>query len=312
MRERTLGKTEIQISEVGYGAAALFGKDVFGKQGISDEQAQEIFNTALSKGIRFFDTGINYGYAEQRLGCCISNACGGGIIQREDLIIETKCGETINPDGSYGPLDWSPDWIKKSLEISLKRMNLDYIDLFAIHGECEKEAIDPLIKTFQDMKSSGLIRAFGVNTFSTDFLEWVADEKCFEYVMLDYNIMRQDRELLIEKLNNAGIGVIAGSALGESLYSKKIFKIKNRNDFWYMARALVRFRELLSKSRNFKFLTKNNEFTANQLALRYVLDNENISSAVFSTINKNHLIENLKAVEIKMPEKVRKEIRERA
>lgn len=235
----------------------------------------------------------------------------GGITHRENLVIETKCGETINPDGSYGEMDWSPDWLKKSLEISLKRLQLDYVDLLAMHGECDKSLIPHIIQTFEDMKSEGLIRAYGINTFNTEFLEWVAQEKCFDYVMLDYNIMRQDREPIIEKLTDAGVAVIAGSAMGESLYSKKVFRIRNRNDFWYLARALVRFRGLMNKSQDFKFLTKVPGYTANQLALRYVLDNEMVTSAVFSTINTEHLTENLKGVDITMPESIRKEIKKR-
>lgn len=312
MNKRALGNTGIEVSELGYGAAALFGKDVLGKQGISDEQAYKLIYTSISNGVNFFDTGINYGYAEERLGRCISQIIGEGISRREDLVIESKCGETINPDGSYGPLDWSPDWIKKSLEISLKRLNLNYLDMFALHGECEKSKVGEVVKTLQDLKSQGLIRAYGVNTFSTEFLEWVVFEKCFEFVMLDYNIMRQDREPLIERLNAAGIAVIAGSALGESLYSKKIFRIKNRNDIWYLARALVRFRDLINKSKDFRFLTRQADYTANQLALRYVLDNSLITSACFSTINSDHLIENLRATEIQMPEKIRIEIKRRA
>ncbi len=312
MKTRCLGSTGVEISEVGYGAAALFGKDVFGQQGISDEKAYEIIKTAIKHGVTFFDTGINYGYAEERLGRCIAAAMKEGITRREHLVIETKCGETINPDGTYGALDWSPEWIRKSLEISLNRLQLNYIDLFAVHGECEKTQLDGLIKTLQEMKSQGLIKAYGVNTFDTDFLSWVAEEKCFDYVMLDYNIMRQDREPLIEKLTDAGVAVIAGSAMGESLYSKKLVKVKNRNDLWYLARALVRFRSLIKKSKDFKFLTKQEGFTANQLALRYVLDNEKVSSAVFSTTNTDHLVENLKAVDIVMPEEIRKEIKKRA
>lgn len=77
MNKRILGKTGIQLSEVGYGAAALFGKDVLGKQGISNEQAYHLFSTAIKSGVTFFDTGINYGYAEERLGRCISTAIGG-------------------------------------------------------------------------------------------------------------------------------------------------------------------------------------------------------------------------------------------
>ena len=312
MNKRMFGSTGIEISEVGYGAAALFGKDVLGKHGITEEKAYELVSIAISHGVNFFDTGINYGYAEERLGRCISSAIGGGITKRDSLVIETKCGETINPDGSYGERDLSPDWIRKSLDISLERLKLDYIDLYALHGECEEKYIDPLVRVFQDVKSQGLIKAFGVNTFNTEFLHRVAEEHWFDYVMLDYNIMRQDRESLIKKLTDAGVAVIAGSALGESLYSKKIFRIKNRNDFWYFARAVVRFRDLMNKSKDFRFLAKQKDYTANQLALRYVLDNENISSACFSTINTEHLNENLRAIDIEMPEDIRREIKKRA
>ena len=165
------------------------------------------------------------------------------------------------------------------------------------------------LNTFVELKKQGIIRAYGANTFNTNFLEWIAKEQCFDYVMLDYNIMRQEREPLIDKLVDAIIGVIAGSALGESLYSKKLFKIKNRNDFWYLARAVVRFRDLMKKSKNFKFLTKQKTATANQLALRYVLDNTKISSAVFSTTNIMHLLENLQAINILMPGIIRNEIK---
>jgi len=312
MKKRILGNTGISISEVGYGASALFGRDVLGKQGITEEKAYDLITTAIKRGVMFFDTGINYGYAEERLGRCISAAIGEGIATRENLVIETKCGETIYPDGSYGTLDWSTENLKSNLELSLKRLQLNYVDLYAMHGECDDtRKVEGIVKTFQEMRTQGLIRAYGVNTFNTEFLEWVAQEKCFDYVMLDYNIMRQDREPLIEKLTKAGVAVIAGSAMGESLYSKKIFRIKNRNDFWYLARAIVRFRELMNKSKDFKFLTSQDGNTANQLALRYVLDNEHISSACFSTINIDHLIENLKAVDIEMPEKIRKEIMRR-
>lgn len=311
MNKRDLGNSGIKVSEIGYGAAALFGKDVLGKQGISEDTAYELVSTAIRHGINFFDTGINYGYAEKRLGRCIEKAIRGGI-RRENLVIETKFAEKINSDGSYGDADWSPEWLNESIHISLNRLKLEYIDLYAMHGGGIEDCSDKLIAAFQSLKSQGLIRAYGINTFDTDVIEWVAKEKNFDFVMLDYNIMRQNREPLIEKLNEAGIGVIAGSALGESLYSKNIYKVKSRNDLWYLARAVVRFRGLMKKSKDFRFLTKQDGYTANQLALRYVLDNDRISSAVFGTIDPDHLEENIKAESISMPEKIKKEIKKRA
>lgn len=308
MNYRELGKTGIKLSEVGYGAAALFGKDVLGKQGITEEQAYELISTSINTGVTFFDTGINYGYSEERLGRCLYQATKKGIVKREDLVIETKCGETVNADGSYGPYNWSADNLKKNLETSLKRLQLDYIDLFATHGECDIRDVDGVIKVFENFKSQGLIRAYGVNTFNTEYVDWVVKEKCFDYVMLDYNVMKQDREPQIDKLYNAGIGVIAGASLGQSLYAKK--PKLNRNDLWYALRSMFRFKYMRQKSKDYRFLNNFDGCTANQLALRYVLDNKNITAAAFNTTNIDHLIENLKSVDIKMPEEIRLRIKE--
>ena len=307
MNKRLLGKTGIELSELGYGCAALFGKDVMGKQGLSEEKALEIIRTALNKGVNFFDTGFNYGYAEERLGRCVSTLISEGLITRESIVIETKCGETLNADGSYGAYDWSPDWIKRSVEISLKRMNMDYIDLLAMHGGRAADCSDALLKTFDDLKTQGVIHAYGVNSFDDEFLSWILKEKCFDYVMLDYNIIKQEREDIIRKLEEAGVGVLAGMALGQSLFAKK--RIKNRNDLWYYLRALAHFRENMKKSKDFRFLTEQKDYSGNQLALRYVLDNPHVTSAVFSTISVDHLIDDLGATDIVMPDEIRMQIK---
>lgn len=307
MNYRQLGNTGISISEIGYGCSALFGKDILGKPGIDEEKAFALIETAIKYGINFFDTGFNYGYAEERLGRCLSKLYQNGL-HREQVIIETKCGETLKEDGTYGGLDWSPDWIKKSVEISLKRLQTDYVDLFAMHGGRIEDCSDELLNCFSDLKSEGIIRAYGMNTFNTQVIEWIGETKSFDYIMLDYNIMRQDREKTIASLYDKGIGVIAGAALGESLYSKRVYRMKGRKDLWYFLRALKNFRGQMKKGKEFRFLSKSDEGTSNQLALRYVLDNPYIASAVFNTSNVDHLVENVKATNITMSEKLRNKI----
>ena len=180
MKKRLLGSTDIYLSEVGYGAAALFGKDVLGKQGISEDIAYELIHNAVKLGISFFDTGFNYGYSEERLGRCLKKLIGGAA-SREDIVVETKFGETLNSDGSYGASNWTSDWIKRSFEISLQRLQLDYIDLYAMHGAgcIGTNRLDEVIRTLQDLKSQRLIRAFGVNTFEDKAIRFILKEKCF-------------------------------------------------------------------------------------------------------------------------------------
>lgn len=66
-KKRRLGKTDIELPEIGYGADDLFGDHVFGKKGITEDVAYEVITTAIQHGMTFFDTGVNYGYAEKGL-----------------------------------------------------------------------------------------------------------------------------------------------------------------------------------------------------------------------------------------------------
>ena len=177
-----------------------------------------------------------------------------------------------------------------------------------MHGGRIEDWSDSLLNALSDMKSEGTIRTYGVNSFNTGVIEWIGQTHSFEYVMLDYNVMRQDREETIERLHQNGIGIIAGAALGEALFSTRVFKVTNRKDLWYFLRALKNFRGQMKKGKEFRFLTQNSEGTGNQLALRYVLDNPYVSTAVFNTSSVEHLIENAKASDIQMSPALRNRI----
>lgn len=308
MKKNGLGNTGIYLSELGFGCSGLWGKNILGRPAITDEQATELILTALDGGITFFDTGFNYGLAEERLGRILKQVFTDGHAKRCDLVIETKAGETLSGKGGYGRPCYHPDWIRRSLEISLRRLQLDYVDLFALHGGRPENYTDNLLTLLEDLKSQGIIRAYGVNTFETDALEWVGENKCFDYVMCDYNILRQDREPLIARLQKAGVGVIGGAALAQNLFSKEVCQGGDIHHMWYTLRALRRFRPALRYGRHFKFLNDYHGYSGSQLALRYVLDNQYVSSSVFNTINPEHLKENILAPGITMPPEIRSRI----
>lgn len=301
MNKRSLGNTGIQLSELGYGCASLWGKPRF----TSTEEAEKLFLTAFDYGIRFYDTGYSYNESEKRLGECIKKLSSS---QRQDLIISTKCGTRISKQGKYYH-DWSVDWMHHSVEISMKRLHIDHIDMLQVHGPTIDEISDEMLDWLHGLKEKGFVRAIGINTFDTDVLEWVCVNKAFDFIMLDYNILRQDREPLIKELYNNKIGVIAGAPLAQSLYSNCVYKIKNLNDIWYLLRAMINFRGHMIEGRKYTFVNKVDGMTGNQVALRYVLDNKRITSAVFGTVNPEHLIENIGSVDKVLPEDVRKKIR---
>lgn len=300
IEKRPLGNTGIEMTCMGFGCASVWGKNL-----ITDEQAQEVFEQAYSLGIRYFDTGYSYGCAEERIGKILKTS---KIVKREDIVISTKFG-TKNVNGKYIH-DFTPEWMNHSVKTSLKRMGIDYVDLLLVHGPQVTDLTDEYLNAMRKLKKKGIIKAIGINTFDTDVIEFVGRTKCFDFVMLDYNILKQEREPIIDQLYQSGIGVIAGAPLAESLYSNRIFKIRKLKDIWYLARAIVNFRGQLIKGRRFAFVNKVPGMTGAQVALKYVISNPHITTAVFGTTTPSHLTDNVKAKDVVIPKDVLKRIKE--
>ncbi len=299
MNKRQIGLTGISVSEIGLGCASYWGKERF-----NEAEAIRIVSVAIDKGVNLFDTGHSYseGNAEVRLGKALKDRQ-----DKSDLVISSKAGTRI---GNKGKLykDFSPNWIRESCELSLKRLGLETLPLLHLHGPAVSDINDELIDELLKLKSEGLVRAIGVNSFEDDVLEKVLGLDVFDFVMPDYNILCKEREPLIEKLNAKGISVIAGAALADSLYSNRVFKVKGIKDLWYLARALKNFRGKLVKGFSYRFVNNVPDITASQIALAYVLANAKISSAVFGTTSENHLLENLGAASVNLPDEIMRRI----
>lgn len=299
LEQNSLGTTGIRVTKLGFGCASVWGKPI-----ISDEHARRLFEKAYELGIRYFDTGHSYGIAEKRIGRILKTS---HVVKRENIIISTKFG-TRTVAGRLVH-DASPEWMYQSTELSLKRMRTDYIDCLQIHGPQISDFTPELYEALKELKQKGIIRAAGANSFDTDVLKFICKERKLDFVMLDYNILKQERENLISELYRNGIGIIAGAPLAESLYSNRVFRIRDKKDVWYLARALKNFRKQMMKGRKYRFINYVPGMTGSQIALKYVLDNPMISSAVFGTASLQHLEENIQAADIVIPGKVLKKIK---
>lgn len=298
MEKRELGNTGVALTVLGFGCASVWGKKL-----ITDAQAQELFELAYQQGIRYFDTGYSYDRAEERIGKILRTS---KIVKREQIVISTKVG-TVIKDGKYVH-DFSPEWVIQSVRGSLEKMGLEFVDLLMVHGPGIQDLTPAYMDALRAVKAQGLTKALGINTFDTAVLEYVRDTRCFDFVMPDYNIMRQDREPLLQSLRDNGIGIIAGAPLAESLYSDRVFRIRKMKDLWYLARALKNHRGKLIQGRKYRFVNHVPGMTGSQVVLRYVLDNPNVTSAVFGCTTPAHLIDNARAAEMTMPPEVRTRI----
>ena len=299
MRHRPLGRTGLSVSEIGFGAASYWGKPRF-----AERTALGLVHAAVERGVTFFDTGSSYsaGEAEPRLGRALK---GRDVSQ---LVIATKAG-TFHAGGRRVGRDFSAKAVTASAERSLRNLGLDVLPLLQLHGPAISELTDELRNALAGLKARGLVRALGVNSFDPAVIDHVIGLSDFDAVMVDYTVLRPEREPLIARAAMSGKGVLAGMALAMGHTGFKVANIRGPQDIWYAARGLVRHRADVAKGARFSFLAKVNGMTGAQAALAYVLANPNVCCAVIGTTRSAHLLENLAASGMTLPTEVIDRIR---
>src|SRR3954463_3669672 len=136
MLYRSLGKTGLSVSEIGFGCASYWGMKVF-----DEAAAIRLIHTAIDHGVTFFDTGASYsgGNAEPRLGKALA-----GLRNRRDLVIATKAGSYIDERGRWRE-DFSAPGVRRTVEASLVRLGLDAMPLLQLHGPEISNITDDLL-----------------------------------------------------------------------------------------------------------------------------------------------------------------------
>lgn len=299
MLYRPLGRTGLTVSELGFGCASWWGKPRF-----DERTALGLVHEAIDLGITFFDTGASYsaGDAEPRLGRALKGR------NRSGLVIASKAG-TYHAGGGRVARDFSPAAVVASAERSLVNLRTETLGLLQLHGPAAGELTDGMLRALEDLKTRGLARAVGLNSFDPAVVEHAISLPQIDVVMVDYNVLRPEREPLIARAAAAGKGVLAGMALAMGHTAPLLARLKGPQDLWYAARALARHRRELALGRRFRFLHRQRAITGAQAALAYVLANPDVSCAVFGATRLAHLRENAGASGLRLPEALANDIR---
>lgn len=187
MRSRRLGKTNLMVSEIGFGGIPI--------QRISQEEVNAIIRECHRQGVRFIDSARGYTTSEVMLGVALEGL-------RKDFVIATK---TMARDYES---------MKKDIETSLENFKTDYIDLYQCHFIRNQEQYDLLLnnggyEALLEAKSAGKIGHIGVTSHSADFLNSIIGEEKFETVQFPYNLLETQGDALFNKCKDLDIGVIA-------------------------------------------------------------------------------------------------------
>ncbi len=205
MDYRRLGKTDLNLSLIGFGGAALGG--VFGE--IDPGEGKRAVHLAVDSGINFFDSSPYYGItlAETRLGEAL-------VGRRERVVLSTKCGR-------YGmaEFDFSAKRVIASVDESLRRLQTDYIDLFQVHdlefGDAQ-QIIDETLPALRQLQQQGKARYIGITGYPPKLLRRIAEAMPVDSILTycHYNLMNTDMdEVLTAFARERGIGLINAAVL---------------------------------------------------------------------------------------------------
>ncbi|MGM7645651.1 aldo/keto reductase [Nocardia sp. JW2] len=311
MQYRTLGRTGVQVSTLALGAMN-FGR--IGNTG--QDEATAIVDAAIEAGINLIDTADAYsdGRSEEMVGQAIAG-------RRDDLVIATKAylpmGEDPNRRGS------SRRWLVTALEDSLRRLDVDHVDLYQIHRWDPSTSDEETLSALTDLQRAGKIRYFGSSTFPAYRIvqaQWSAREHHLSRYVTEqpcYSILQRGIEShVLPVTEEYGLGVLAWSPLasgwlsgairaGREITTSRSGFMPHRFDLDVPAnRAKLEAVERLAK------VADEAGLTMIQLALGFVTAHRAVTSAIIGPRTMAHLHSQLAAADTVLSAEVLDEIDE--
>jgi aryl-alcohol dehydrogenase-like predicted oxidoreductase len=274
--KRTLGRTGMDVTMMGYGAMELRGAPR-GRE-ITQQQANQVLNTVLDSGINFIDTSIDYGQSEELIGAFIAN-------RRADYFLASKCGclvgETPDPSRQRFPHVFTRENIVAGVEQSLRRLKTDYLDLVQVHASPSKAVLEEndTPRTLQDLKDQGKVRFIGMSGTLPHLLDHIA-MGIFDVFQIPYSALQREHETAISEAAQVGAGIIVRGGAARGAPSEG-HQEGDTWDVWQQAKLDDLLEDGMSRM----------EFT-----LRFTFSHPNLHTNIVGTINPEHLEGNVSAL----------------
>lgn len=280
MKKRQLGTSDLYVSEIGLGCMSL---------GTDQLKAESVINAALEEGINYFDTAdlYDFGENEEIVGQALKNV-------RDQVIIATKAGNRWTEAKDSWTWDPSKEYIKEAVKQSLKRLNTDYIDLYQLHGGTIEDNIEQTIEAFEELKTEGFIRHYGISSIRPNVIREYIDKSNIVSVMMQYSILdRRAEEEAIPLLQENRISVVTRGTVAKGLLSDRMLNKASQSikkngyldySFDQLQEILPALKEKLASSRSLA-----------DVAIQYNLAQPAVASVVAGASSPEQIKENARA-----------------
>ncbi len=306
MQYVNLGKTGMKISRLALGMMT-YGSPTWRPWVLDEEQARPFVKRALDLGINFFDTADMYsvGASEEVLG----NSLKHFGVKRQDVIVATK---VFNRMGE-GPNDWglSRKHILDSIDNSLRRLQMDYVDLYQIHRWDYETPIEETMEALNDLVRAGKVRYIGASSmFAWQFVkaQYVAELHGwtrFVSMQNHYNLIyREEEREMIPCCLDQGVALIPWSPLARGFFNQD----RRKEDYGDSVRAKTdeygqhmyyRDEDFLV-SKRVQEIAEEAGVSGSQVALAWVLNKPYVTAPIIGASKMHHLEENVAALDIQL------------
>jgi aryl-alcohol dehydrogenase-like predicted oxidoreductase len=283
--KRTLGRTGLQVSTLGFGALELRGMVAGVGRPLTAGQPERILNAVLEAGINYIDVAVDYGEAEEHIGRTLSS-------RRQEFFLASKCGcpldvarFSLSERTRFGvPLprlhDYSRQNIIDACHQSLRRMKTDYLDVVQFHFSPAREVLEHegAIQTLEDLKRQGKIRFLGCSSILPNIADHIA-MGVFDVFQIPFSALQPEHEAAIAEAANTGAGIVirGGVARGQPGAGQ------GSTDIW----------KVWEHARMDKWLEG---MSATEFMLRFTISSPDRHTTIVGTLNPEHLRENIAAV----------------
>lgn len=296
MQHRKFGTTDYQVSPMGLGCLSMSGMYGAG----DDNESIATLHRAFELGINFLDTSASYGkgHNHQLIGKAIKG-------RRDQVVIHSKSGSPRGPDATGLRGGSAPDYLIKTCEESLDRLGIECLDVFCMSRVDPTVPIEESVGGMAKLVEQGKTRYIGLSEASATTIRRAQKVHPIVSLQIEYSLWSRDpEEGNIEACREFGMGLMAYSPLGRGFFAGAIRDVKafsdddNRSKHpRFQPETLAKNLALLAQVED---MAKEKGFSVAQLSLAWLLAQGQDIFPIPSSKSRQHLEENLKAVEIQL------------